>query len=513
MFRGILSKILSLLVMFNLALWAFVIATEDAALVEIRSKKDRLFERSNFYVKLLQPIFQQDGLSEFDRRLAIEAVLLDRTLADADRLKVSSLLADPHITYFDGANPRVSTPIEMQPLPDTPEPDQIPRETGLDPFEKLFVLYKRLFNLQIVTEPYEPERARFTRQFQLLNPVTDLYELSYLVPIRVNGPAHAVLELSDSYHLREAYLGKNKSRLMVLAGLSGITIVFGALLAISIAMPIRRLSRRLNRRLKAETLVEQLAGFEIEAFETRRDEVGRLYRNLSRLHQQIITLFHDKERFAADVSHELKNPIASIIANTQNAIAQADTAEREKFAAIQNQAVRMNKLISEISEAAIVDHDLVAAKRERFNFSATIGELIGFFEPTATEAQLRLTFNIQNHIHVTGLPDRLARVVINLVENALSFAGPQGQVHITLAKTWRQGLVVTVADTGPGVALADRSKIFDRFYSAREGQDGREGNSGLGLYICKQIVEAHDGSLTVTQCPQLGGALFEITLP
>jgi two-component system sensor histidine kinase ChvG len=75
MFRGILSKILGLLVMFNLALWAFVIATEDAALVEVHSKKDRLFERSNFYVKLLQPIFQQDGLSEFDRRLAIKVSL------------------------------------------------------------------------------------------------------------------------------------------------------------------------------------------------------------------------------------------------------------------------------------------------------------------------------------------------------------------------------------------------------------------------------------------------------
>ena len=84
-------------------------------------------------------------MSEFDRRLAIEAVLLDRTLAGAERLKVSSLLADPHITYFDGANPRVSAPIEMQPLPGTPEPDHIPRETGLDPFEKLFLVYKNLF--------------------------------------------------------------------------------------------------------------------------------------------------------------------------------------------------------------------------------------------------------------------------------------------------------------------------------------------------------------------------------
>ena len=166
----------------------------------------------------------------------------------------------------------------------------------------------------------------------------------------------------------------------------------------------------------------------------------------------------------------------------------------------------MNKLISEISEAAIVDHDLVAAKREWFNFSETIGDLIGFFEPAAKEAQMRLTFDIQSHVHFTGLPGRLARVVINLVENAFSCAGPQGQVHVTLSKTWRQGIVLTVADTGPGVPMADRSKIFEHFYSAREG------NSGLGLYICQQIIEAHGGSLTVTKCPQLGGALFEITL-
>ena len=72
--------------------------------------------------------------------------------------------------------------------------------------------------------------------------------------------------------------------------------------------------------------------------------------------------------------------------------------------------------------------------------------------------------------------------------------------------------MLKVSDTGPGVAMADRTKIFERFYSAREDKEGRAENAGLGLYICHQIVEAHGGSLTVTQCPKLGGALFEITL-
>ena len=112
-------------------------------------------------------------------------------------------------------------------------------------------------------------------------------------------------------------------------------------------------------------MLDQLAGFKIRGFEKRKDEVELFYRNLSGQYQQIISIFIVKERFAANVSQELKNPIAAIIANTENGISHAPDPEPEAaiFVAIQKQAVRMNKLISEISEAAIVDHQLVALRR------------------------------------------------------------------------------------------------------------------------------------------------------
>jgi two-component system sensor histidine kinase ChvG len=513
--RGILPKILALMVLFNIALWAFIFFTDDASIVEIRNKQNQLYERSDLYVKLVEPVFAIEGLSSFSRKLAVEAIFRDGRLVGIDDLVVTEVSTEigkfSPVIYFDGHNSRVAAPIEITLLKDTEE-KFVPQTNLFDPFEKLFVFYKSFFDLEIVTEPYVAKLARSTRQFQLLNPNSDFYELSYFVPVKVDGATVAILSLSDQYYLRESYLGKNQSRLEVLAGLSLITLIFGTLLAVSIALPIRRLSRSLNRKLKADTLVDQLGTFQIDRFEKRKDEVGLLYRNLSSLHQQIITLFNDKERFAADVSHELKNPIASIIANTENAMANTqNTSDNiEAFAAIQSQAVRMNKLISEISEAAIVDHDLVSAQREEFDLSETLKDLVEFFQDQSEASEVAITSIIQKKIKFVGLPDRIARVIINLLENAISFAGENGEVRVILKKSWRRGIVISIDDSGVGVPEASQEDIFERFYSSREGSTERENSSGLGLYICKQVVEAHQGTIEVSDSKVLTGASFVV---
>ena len=501
------------MVLFNLALWAFIFFTDDASIREINAKRNQLFERSSLFVKMVEPIFEAKDLSPFARQLAIEKIFGDPRIVGSKNLIITEFLAKPSDSkttiYFDGDNRRVPQPIQVIELQDTENAFK-PSQKKFDPFEKLFVFYKNFFDLKIVTDPFVEQYAEFTAQFQLLNPETDLYKLTYLLPIKAAGETVAILRLSDQYYLREAYLGANKSRLVVLSGLSLITIFFGLWLAISIAMPIRRLSQKLNRKINADTVVEQLGSFRIDQFENRKDEVGLLYRNLNGLHDQIIQLFNDKERFAADVSHELKNPIASIVANSENAIINAKNSatDIDAFKAIRKQAIRMNTLISEISEAAIVDYELVAAKREKFDLSETLENLVQFFKEQ--NANVLITSSIQKNVMLLGLPDRIARVFINLIENAISFAGENGQVCITLQKSWRYGIIVTVQDSGPGVPEASRDDIFERFFSARQGSALRENSSGLGLYICKQVVEAHEGIITVLDSDVHGGASFQV---
>ena len=198
------------------------------------------------------------------------------------------------------------------------------------------------------------------------------------------------------------------------------------------------------------------------------------------------------------MSHELKNPIASIIAYTENYESGRPGENTETVEKIKQQAIRMNKLVSEISESAVVDHDLVTKKRERFDLSELITDIGNHYIEANEFSLLKITFEVPPRLMLTGLPDRIGQVVVNLIENAISFARPVGVVHISATKKWRKGITISIEDSGTGVRDELKMVIFDRFFTSRRGNAEVENSSGLGLYICKQIVEAHGGKITVS---------------
>ena len=170
----------------------------------------------------------------------------------------------------------------------------------------------------------------------------------------------------------------------------------------------------------------------------------------------------------------------------------------------------MNKLISEISEAAIVDNDLVTQARERFDLSNTVSEIVEHYIDTNEYSKLNLSSEIQKNVVLLGLPERIGQVLVNLLDNAISFSKPSGNINVQLIKKWRRKPLLIVEDSGTGVSEASAERIFDRFYTSRSGNSAVKNASGLGLFICRQIIEAHGGTITVGKST-LGGARFEVS--
>ncbi|MGI6244310.1 MAG: stimulus-sensing domain-containing protein [Pseudochelatococcus sp.] len=310
--------------------------------------------------------------------------------------------------------------------------------------------------------------------------------------------------------------GERWALLRVFAVAAAVMTVLSVLLAGTIAGPVRRLAEaaeRVRRGIKSRQ--------EIPDFTDRSDEIGHLSGALRDMTQALYRRIEAIESFAADVAHELKNPLTSLRSAVETLpLARNDESRARLMAVIQQDVRRLDRLISDISDASRLDAELARIEAEPV-------DMLQLAEAVAAVAR-----SVHDHpvtVTVTGADDpgrdflvlghdgRLGQVLNNLVDNGLSFSPPGGEIRIGLARE-RNEVVLSVEDDGPGIPEHALERVFERFYTDRPEQKFGQ-NSGLGLSISRQIVEAHRGCIEAgNRAPAPGasggrGARFVVRLP
>jgi two-component system sensor histidine kinase ChvG len=300
---------------------------------------------------------------------------------------------------------------------------------------------------------------------------------------------------------------------------AGVMVVLSMLLAGTIAGPVRRLAdgaERVRRRIRSRV--------EIPDFTRRRDEIGHLSGALRDMTGALYTRIEAIESFAADVSHELKNPLTSLRSAVETLpMAKTEANRKRLLEVIEHDVRRLDRLITDISDASRLDAELQRQEAAPIDLAKMLEALVKAANEVPGDVSVTLNFEggPPAVFKVPGHDSRLGQVVSNLIDNARSFSPAGGSVRLTCRKL-KNEVQILVDDDGPGVRPEALEKIFERFYTDRPEDQGFGQNSGLGLSISKQIVEAHGGRVLVEnrmapasggEQPKVLGARFDVRLP
>ncbi|MEL6202527.1 MAG: sensor histidine kinase [Pseudomonadota bacterium] len=340
------------------------------------------------------------------------------------------------------------------------------------------------------------------------------------VPIQRFRAVLGVLHLStQGADIDEIVQAERLAMLRVFAVALLVNILLSTLLARTIATPLRRLSEAAVRVRQSIKMRE-----EIPDLSFRQDEIGNLSSALRSMTSSLYARIDAIESFAADVSHELKNPLTSLRSAVETLPLIKNEDQRNKLLmVIQHDIGRLDRLITDISDASRLDAELVREDAEPVDLEKLLRDLVTvFIESRMGEFKLKMRVDrrtANEKFVVQGHELRIGQVVTNLIENARTFIPKEnGRVDVVLQGigNWRE---IIVEDNGPGIGAENVEKIFQRFYTDRPGVESFGKNSGLGLSISRQIIEAHDGTLHAENILDLHdstkilGARFTIRLP
>ncbi|WP_371110528.1 stimulus-sensing domain-containing protein [Rhizobium sp. RCC_161_2] len=347
--------------------------------------------------------------------------------------------------------------------------------------------------------------------------------VSVAVPIQRFRAVLGVLLLSTQAGDIDKIVHAERLAIMRVFGVATlVNVVLSLLLSSTIANPLRRLSAAAIRVRRGGAKERE----EIPDFSARQDEIG----NLSIALRDMTSALYDRidaiESFAADVSHELKNPLTSLRSAVETLpLAKSDDSKKRLMDVIQHDVRRLDRLISDISDASRLDAELARSDEKSLDLEVLLRDMIDISRQVGhSKKAVEIEYIVERKpgtktkFTANGHDLRIGQIITNLVENARSFvAKDTGKITVRLTRT-RTRCVIYVEDNGPGIQAENIDRIFERFYTDRPEVEDFGQNSGLGLSISRQIAEAHGGSLRAENIidgdgTTLLGARFILSLP
>lgn len=491
-----------------LAVNIFALALLAGSLFYLNNYRDRLTDerlaQARLQVEIISAALAGKDKSEITRQLPLFAEKLDARLrfydANGSKLLDSFTLAQPGYELIN---------------PDT-QPWRKDVARTMDRFVEFTVGSKPL---EKFSEP-EIDNADNWPELKNVNgkdvPVSTVQQAPDRTPVIIAAgivpdDGNILLLTSNARDITRIVRAERAGVVIVIVIAAIISVLLSLFLARTIVKPIRKLARaavrvRLGR--APEITIPTMPG--------RRDEIGQLARALSDMSGALRHRIDATEAFAADVSHEIKNPLASLRSALEGLESVKDPDLQKQLLTVASDDVRrIDRLINDISEASRVDAELARTKFERVDIGKMLDQLLAVRESRGNDRNVNIAYArpARGITTVMGDDGRLERVFTNLLDNAVSFSPENGLIEI-LATPDGGEVVILISDDGPGVPVDQKDKIFDRFHSDRPKEEAFGKHSGLGLAIAKTIVEGHEGVIALVDRPDgRSGACFEIRLP
>lgn len=489
-----------------LAVNLFVLALLAGGFFYLDSYRTRLIdsqlEQSEIEIQLLNDAMQSA------RPDALDDLVLDFAKRRGERIRLYDASGNKTLDSFDLAPPTYEL-----------------RDPEEEPFRRHVARFMdRAIDFIVMAQPpspyVEPEQDKAQNWAILQGPAGDPESAYQFAPDRTpmlntglkRGDASGYVMMTNNARDITRTVRAERFRFGVVLALATIaSALLSLFLARTIARPLRRLAvAALRVRLGRAREVQ------VPRLPSRRDEIGMLARALSDMTQALRQRIDAGEHFAADVTHELKNPLASLRSAIEGLERVEQPELRKQLLDIAADDVRrLDRLVTDISEASRVDAQLSRTRFEVIDLGGMIESMLAARRARATEDQAKIAF-ARPRVGVAcvmGEPSRIERVFDNLFDNAQSFTPADGLVRVSATRVG-DDVVIRVDDNGPGVPENQREEIFRRFHSIRpEGEEFGK-HSGLGLAIARTIIEAHQGSIIARDRDDGNpGARFEITLP